>query len=151
MSQNVIIYASVHHHNTEKVVKYIAPEIQADVINILKTPEPDISRYDHIIFASGIYFNQIHKSQLSYIEGTAFEGRKTAVLYTCGMHYKEFAKPVEKLLKSRGADYIGSCYCRGYDTFGLLKKIGGIAKKHPNQIDFDKMLEAARKFCGGVK
>lgn len=49
MSQNVIIYASVHHHNTEKVVKYIAPEIQADVINILKTPEPDISRYDHII------------------------------------------------------------------------------------------------------
>ena len=148
MTRVVIIYASVHHHNTKKVVDYIAASIHADTVDILKTPEPDISGYNLIIFATGIYFNRIHKSLQKYMDRTSFKGKQTALLYTCGMHYMEFAKPIEKMMKGQGAEYKGSCYCRGYDTFGVLKKIGGIAKKHPNQKDLDKMLKAVKGFCG---
>lgn len=146
MTRTVIIYASVHHHNTKKVADYVAAAIHADTIDILKTPEPDISGYDRIIFASGIYFNRIHRSLQKYMDRTSFKGKQTAFFYTCGMHYMDFAKPVEKQMKEQGADYKGSCYCRGYDTFGALKIIGGIAKKHPNQKDLDKMLKAVKGF-----
>lgn len=37
MKKAVILYASVHHKNTEKVVNYIASAIDADVIDLLKT------------------------------------------------------------------------------------------------------------------
>lgn len=148
MTRAVIIYASVHHHNTKKVADYVAAAIHADTVDILKTPEPDIGGYDLVIFASGIYFNRIHKTLQNYLDRTSFQGKQTALLYTCGMHYMEFAKPIEKMMKEQGADYKGSCYCRGYDTFGALKMIGGIAKKHPNQKDLDKVLKAVKGFCG---
>jgi flavodoxin len=38
-------------------------------------------------------------------------------------------------LKEAGADVIGSFDCRGYDTYGPFKIIGGIARKHPNGKD----------------
>lgn len=37
MNKIVILYASVHHNNTRKLVNHIASGIQADVIDILKT------------------------------------------------------------------------------------------------------------------
>ena len=37
---------------------------------------------------------------------------------------------------------LGEFSCRGYDTFGPFKLVGGIAKGHPNARD----LERARKF-----
>jgi flavodoxin len=36
---------------------------------------------------------------------------------------------------------IGSYGCRGYDTFGHLKLIGGIAKGHPDEKDIAGAIE----------
>ena len=50
-----VVYASVHHKNTEKVVKAIAekhPEIE--LIDATKTVLKDLASYDLIGFASGI-------------------------------------------------------------------------------------------------
>ena len=32
-------------------------------------------------------------------------------------------------------DFSGAFHCKGYDTFGPFKIIGGIAKKHPDEKD----------------
>lgn len=54
--RTAIVYASVHHGNTEKLVKRIAEECQMDLIDAVKQPDADLSSYDMIGFASGIYF-----------------------------------------------------------------------------------------------
>lgn len=145
MNNIVIIYASVHHKNTKKIVEHIASGMSADVVDILENKYPDISRYDIIILASGIYFNTFHKSVIEYINSTDFNGKKTILLYTCGIAYMDYAKSTSKILIKKGAKHLGSFHCRGYDTYGILAKIGGIAKKHPNSNDMDKMLHDIKK------
>jgi flavodoxin len=51
----VIIYASVHHGNTEKVVKAIEKSCDVELIDATKVTEKDLNGYDAIGFASGIY------------------------------------------------------------------------------------------------
>ena len=57
--RTAIVYASVHHGNTEKLVKRIAEECQVDLIDAVKQPDADLSSYDMIGFASGIYFSKV--------------------------------------------------------------------------------------------
>ncbi|EKC54823.1 flavodoxin [human gut metagenome] len=45
-----IIYASVHHENTKKVVEAIAGENAVDLIDATKEKERDLSGYDLIGF-----------------------------------------------------------------------------------------------------
>ena len=52
MMRKVIVYSSVHHGNTEKLVKSIAEECQVDLIDAVKQPDADLSSYDTIGFAS---------------------------------------------------------------------------------------------------
>lgn len=139
MNRIVILYASVHHHNTEKVVNDISSQIQADVVNIMKDPNPDISQYELIFLASGIYFQTIHKSLLKYVDQRSFTGKKTALLYTCGIPYRDYGKSIAEILTQKGAQHLGNFHCRGFDTYGPLQKVGGIARNHPNQRDLDRM------------
>ena len=60
--RKAIVYASVHHGNTEKLVKSIAEGCQVDLIDAVKQPDADLSSYDMIGFASGIYLSLIHIS-----------------------------------------------------------------------------------------
>ena len=53
---------------------------------------------------------------------------------------KNYAKKLENKIKKKDS-FSGSYGCRGYDTFGPWKIIGGIAKKHPNQKDLKKAKE----------
>ena len=46
--RKAIVYASVHHGNTEKLVKGIAEECQVDLIDAVKQPDADLSSYDMI-------------------------------------------------------------------------------------------------------
>lgn len=53
--KTAIVYTSVHHGNTEKVVKAIAekhPEVE--LIDATKTILKDLASYDLIGFASGV-------------------------------------------------------------------------------------------------
>lgn len=72
-------------------------------------------------------------------------GKKAIILYTCGMRYKDYAKSIAKQLIEQKAEYLGSCYCRGFDTYGALEKIGGIAKKHPNDKDCNRIFLSLEK------
>ncbi len=54
--------------NTEKLVKGIAEECQVDLIDAVKQPDADLSSYDTIGFASGIYSSKFHQSILGFAE-----------------------------------------------------------------------------------
>lgn len=135
MEKIAIIYASVHHGNTRKAAEYLAQKLPADAVDILKCPKPELEGYDTLIFASGIYLGDVHKALTAFMRSAPLEGRRVALLYTCGARYRDYAKAARALLLRRGADYLGDCWCRGFDTFGPLQYLGGIAKGRPNERD----------------
>ena len=49
--RKAIVYASIHHGNTEKLVKSIAEECQVDLIDAVKQSDADLGSYDMIGFA----------------------------------------------------------------------------------------------------
>ena len=57
--------------------------------------------------------------------------------------------PADKLiiLKEKKTDIIGKFGCKGYDTFGPFKLVGGIAKGHPDAKD----LEVTVSFVAGLQ
>lgn len=147
MDRIAIIYVSLHHHNTKKVIEEMAEQRALDIIKLSEAPEIDWSQYKYIGFASGVYFQQLHKGLLALAAGIALSAwQKTFIVYTCGFNYKNYARTMEATLKRKPADFIGTFHCRGYDTYGWFKFIGGIAKNHPNSRD----LRRARVFVSSI-
>ena len=47
-------------------------------------------------------------------------------------------KSIEQILGKKHSTAIGKFGCKGYDTFGPFKLVGGIAKGHPDEEDIKK-------------
>ena len=137
--RKAIIYASVHHGNTEKLVKSIAEECQVDLIDAVKQSDADLSSYDMIGFASGIYFSKFHQSILKFAEKNLPDDKKVFLICTYGgsANYKS----IEQILDKKHASVDGKFGCKGYDTFGPFKLVGGIAKGHPDDKDIQNAVE----------
>ena len=131
--RKAIVYASVHHGNTEKIAKSIAEGCQVDLIDAVKQPDANLSSYDMIGFASGIYFSKFHQSILKFAEKNLPDDKRVFLICTYGgsANYKS----IEQILDKKHASVVGKFGCKGYDTFGPFKLVGGIAKGHPNDID----------------
>lgn len=131
--RTVIVYASVHHGNTKKLVEKIAEKCGVDLIDAVQQSKADLSVYEKIGFASGIYFSKFHQRILQFIAENLPEDKKVFLICTYGgsANYKS----LESILKEKRADIIGKFGCKGYDTFGPFKMIGGIAKGHPDEKD----------------
>ena len=94
--RKAIVYTSVHHGNTEKLVKRIAEECQVDLIDAIK--------------------------QMTYGGSANF-------------------KSIEQILNKKHASVVGKFGCKGYDTFGPFKLVGGIAKGHPDEEDMKNAVD----------
>ena len=143
--RKAIVYASVHHGNTEKLVKGIAEECQVDLIDAVKQPDADLSSYDMIGFASGIYFSKFHQSILGFVKKNLTDDKKVFLICTYGgsANYKS----IEQILNKKHSKVIGKFGCKGYDTFGPFKLLGGIAKGHPDEED----IKNAEHFIKSIK
>ncbi len=69
----VIVYASTHHGNTKKVVEQMAEILSADLIDITKNQKPNISSYDIVGLASGIYFHSFDEKLKAFISNNNFQ------------------------------------------------------------------------------
>ena len=137
--RKAIIYASVHHGNTEKLVKSIAEECQVDLIDAVKQSDADLRSYDMIGFASGIYFSKFHQSILKFAEKNLSDDKKVFLIctYSGSANYRS----IEQILDKKHASVVGKFGCKGYDTFGPFKLVGGIAKGHPDDKDIQNAVE----------
>lgn len=146
--KTAIVYASVHHKNTEKLVKAIAdknPEVE--LIDATKTILKDLASYDLIGFASGIFYGKLHKSLISFITDNLPAHKKAFVIYTCGQDSPSYIKSVEELIKSKEAAFAGYYSCLAFDTWGPFKLIGGKNKERPNADDIQKAVEFYEGIC----
>lgn len=140
-----IVYASVHHNNTEKLVKEAGKMASMDLFSIQEARKADLSGYDMVGVASGIYFGKLHKSLLDYLEEKPALPKKAFGIVTCGDGSNKHKKGVGELLEGFGFVAVGVYVCKGFDTYGPFKWIGGINKKHPNQKDIEACAAFVKK------
>ena len=137
--KTAIIYASVHHGNTKKIIDEIAKSNEVDLIDATQTIEKDLSGYDLVGFASGIYYGKFHQSVLKFASVNLIERKNVFLICTYGG--SDAFKSIEPIIADKHDKLVGKFSCKGYDTFGPFKLIGGVAKGHPDEKDLAAAVE----------
>ena len=140
--KTAICYYSRHHGNTRKVLEAMAQEGDVDLIDVTVRQAVRLEQYDCIGFASGIYGFEVQKSVVEFARQYLPQGKPVFFVYTYGGAKGSGAKALGEIAREKGCPVLGEFGCRGYDTFGPFRLVGGIAKGRPNSRD----LENARKF-----
>ena len=136
--KTAIIYHSNHHGNTKKLLDAIAKRGDVTLIEASGNLDTDLSAYELIGFASGIYYQKFHDTVLQFAEKNLPQGKKVFLIYTCGMRRSSYTDAIRQITDSKGTEMMGTYDCPGFDTFGPFKLIGGIAKGRPNEEDLAK-------------
>ena len=131
--KTVIVYYSQHHGNTKKLLDAIAAKHAVTLIDVTKQLDADLSSFDRIGFASGIYFSSFAKQLLAFADAHLPEGRDVFYIYTHGAPVGGFLKGIRAIADKKHCREIGSYHCLGFDTFGPFKLVGGVAKGHPTE------------------
>ncbi|HVN52412.1 MAG TPA: flavodoxin family protein [Acidimicrobiales bacterium] len=144
----LIVCVSEHHGNTHKVATAMAEALGTEVVEPEEVDLTELHRYDVIGFGSGIYFEAPDK-RLARLVGRlpAGAGRAVFTFSTSG------AMPIPRMgmsdvrrrLRARGYKVLGDFNCRGLDTVGPLRFIGGLNKGRPNYADLSRAASFARE------
>lgn len=140
-----VAYYSRHYGNTKKLLDAIKGLAEVKLIDVIECKEEDLAVYDIIGFASGIYFNKFHKAVIEFAKKNLPENKSVFLIHTYGWKIKDYTKELKQIFREKSCRLLGTFGCRGYDTFGPLKFIGGIAKGRPNEKDINRVIEFFKK------
>ncbi len=134
--RTLIIFRSIHRGNTERIAVEIAEVLNARLLRLEDANASDLENFDLIGFGSGIYFGKFHKTFFEFLEKLHYQYNKEAFVFnTRGARSASSNTAFKKALAEKGFSVIANFSCRGFNTFGPFKLIGGIAKGHPNKKD----------------
>ena len=140
--KTAICYYSRHHGNTHSVLQAMVCQGQVDLIDVTTRQAVHLEAYDCIGFASGIYGFAFHQAVVAFARQYLPQGKPVFFVYTYGGIRGTGSKALREIAREKGCPVLGEFHCKGYDTFGPFRLIGGIAKGHPDAQD----LEQARRF-----
>ena len=140
MKAAILVYSS-HHGNTRKLAERIAAK-GADLIDVTAEKERDLSGYDLIGAASGVYGGSFGMPMLNFLEANLPEGKDVFFVYTYAVKMGHYLNAAKKVTDAKKARIVGEYSCQGYNTFGPFKLIGGTARNHPT----DEEIEGAGRF-----
>ena len=153
--KTAICYYSRHHGNTLKVLEGMAQEAETDLIDVTTRQAVRLEGYDCVGFASGIYGFAFHQGVVNFARQYLPEGKPVFFVYTYGGAKGTGAKAMAALAREKGCPVLGEFSCKGYDTFGPFRWIGGIAKGHPDARDLENARrfyrEIRERFAGGIQ
>jgi len=135
--KTAIVYYSHHHGNTKKLLDAIALQNEVTLIDATSSNEVDLSEYDRIGFASGIYYTNFAKQVISQARDYLPEGKEVFYIYTSGAKDGDFLKGIRQVVNEKNSIELGEYHCQGFDTFGPFKLVGGIAKGHPTSQEIE--------------
>lgn len=140
--RTAVCYCSRHHGNTRKVLEAMAQVGEMDLIDVTASQSTCLEDYDCIGFASGIYGFAFHQDVVEFARRCLPQGKPVFFVYTYGGAKGRGTRELEAIAGEKGCLVLGEFGCKGYDTFGPFRLVGGIAKGHPNGED----LERAKRF-----
>ena len=141
-----IVYYSKHHENTKKVLDAIKA-VDSDVVLIDSTQkrEADLNGYDRIGFASGIYYSKFAEQILNFAKINLPPQKDVFYIATAGNPLKRYFDSIAEIAKDKQCNELGRFQCKGFDTFGPFKLVGGIQKGHPTE---DEIADAVEFYKG---
>lgn len=139
--KTAVVYSSTHHENTLKLLNAVKAKYEIDLINAEEVNNPDLTSYDLIGFAAGISFGRFYKSVTEALENSLPDGKKVFFIYTCGNNSRDFSANLRETAEKKNCVVLGSYGCRGFDTYGPFKLVGGINKNHPDSDEINGAVE----------
>ncbi len=139
--KTAIVYVSMHHGNTKKLVDAISKKYDITVIDGIKDKDFDLAEFDRIGFASGIAFGKFYPQMLKIMSEKLPEGKDVFLIYTYGFRLPTYCNEARRISRMKKAKMLGEYGCRGYDTYGPFKLLGGISKGHPDESDVRNAIE----------
>lgn len=144
--QTAIVYYSKHHGNTRKLADAIAAKHDVTLIDCLHG-ESDLSGYDRIGLASGIYAGHAAKQLVSYAKEHLPQNKSVFLIVTSAAPADRYFNDLRKIAEEKHCKVLGAYQCQGFNTFGPFKLIGGTGKGHPTQEEQDAVV----KFYEGLE
>ena len=144
--KSIIIYASSHHGNTKKVVDAIAKDFDVELLDAGCVREKDLSDYDLIGLASGIFYSKFAEDILEFTRANLPANKDVFLIATAGNPREGNFDAIAKIVREKECKECGRFQCKGFDTFGPFKIVGGIQKGHPDE----KELREAVAFYKGL-
>jgi len=140
LASSIIVCVSIHHGNTLKLARVFAKVLDAEIVKPDEIRPEDLGDYRLAGFGSGIYFGSHHKSLLEFAEKAPEVSDMPAFIFsTSGLPripiLHDYHKPLLRILRRKGFRIIGEFSCRGYNTHGVLEKLGGMNRGRPNEED----------------
>ena len=153
-----IAYYSQHHGNTKKLLDAIKEfaikelrDVDIKLINVVECKEAHLSDYDIVGFASGIYYGKFSKEVIKFAKSNLPNKSRVFLINTYGLEIKDYTKEIKKIIAEKSCQLLGTYGCKGFDTVGPLKLIGGIAKGHPDENDVKGAIEFFRRIIENEK
>ncbi len=138
-----IAYYSRHHGNTKKLLDAIRELGDIKLIDVTECMEADLSEYDMIGFASGIYYSRFSGKVVEFARKNLPAGKRVFLINTYGVK-GDYTREMRRIIEEKSCRLVGTYGCRGFDTFGPFKLIGGLAKGHPDENDIKGAVEFFR-------
>ncbi len=136
--KTAICYYSTHHGNTLQVARAMTQGYDVDFFDLSTQREAALADYDLVGFASGIYGFAFHPSVVAFARKYLPQGKAVFFVYTYGIAKGTGAKEITKVSREKSARILGEFSCRGYNTFGPFKLMGGSGKGRPTREDFHR-------------
>ncbi|MCR5403392.1 MAG: flavodoxin [Butyrivibrio sp.] len=146
MSKIAIAYYSRHHGNTKKLLDAIKESDPSVVlIDVTEKHEVDLTKFDIIGFASGIYFGKFSENVVTFARINLPPQKKVFCISTAGNPTSRDFDEIKSVIDEKFCNSLGSFQCPGFDTFGPFKLIGGIKKGHPTDDEVQDGVDFYRR------
>lgn len=149
----LIVCVSVSHGNTRKIADAMATVLDGSVREPEDVDPVEVAGYDLVGFGSGIFGFAPHDRLRRFVARLPrVAGTKAFVFATSGsgrILTRPFLTPLDRQLREKGFEVVGSFSCAGYDTWFPLRIVGGLNKGRPNADDLTRAREFAAKLLTG--
>ena len=115
--KTAIVYYSKHHENTKKLIDAIAAGNDI-IIDVTQTKTADLSSYDVIGFASGIYYSKFHKPVLEFAKQSS-DNKKVFFLYTYGAQKEGYTSAIQEAISGKMHNFLASMVALVLTPFDL--------------------------------
>lgn len=142
----IIICESIYNGNTLKLARAMAQTLGCCCITADEAMALNLTKYETIGLASGIYFGKHHPKLFEVVEKLNYVQQDVFIVSSRGNPFLgKYHQPLKDALNEKNKKIIGEFSVRGYDETGPWVIIGGGHRGKPDEKDLKKAVTFAQK------
>ncbi len=142
MGKTAIVYYSKHHGNTKKLLDAIKQnDSNVELIDVTDKHEVNLMEFDRIGFASGSYYSKFAEQILTFAKINLPVQKDVFFICTAGNPMDLYFNSIAKIAEAKHCSELGRYLCKGFDTYGPFKLVGGIQKGHPDEAEVSSAVD----------